>query len=154
LTSRRQSEIFEVFLAATLDRGRAYWWRPRGMSMAPAIHDGDRVLVAPVTASALRLGDVVKFWLGGGFCLHRLVRRGGAPAWFEFQGDRLRRRDPRVGPEAIIGVAVAVEHDGRVWRLDSRLARLRGLGRVVLMRLGSDEGGTWSRRYAGRGGWP
>lgn len=128
-----------MFLAATLDRGGSYWWRPRGMSMVPVIRDGERVLIGPARASALRIGDVVKFWLEGEFRLHRLVRRGGrGPDWFEFQGDTLRERDARVGPEAIIGVAVAVEREGQVRRLDSRGARLRGLGKVVLMRLRSD----------------
>jgi hypothetical protein len=154
LTPARFSVIFEVFTEATLDRGLAYWWRPRGMSMAPAIREGDRVLVAPVRKSSLQVGDVVKFWLDGAFCLHRLVRRGGATEWFEFQGDRLRAADPRVGPEAIIGRAVAVERAGRQWRLDSLPARLRGWGQAALLRHRSDEGGAWSRRHSGRGGWP
>ena len=144
-----------MFIAATLDRGLGYWWLPRGMSMVPAIRAGDRVLIAPVKASALRIGDVVKFWLEGEFRLHRLVRRGGrGPAWFEFQGDTLTAPDARVGPDAIIGVAVAVERNGRVQRLDSLPARLRGLGRVAVIRLRSGRGGAWRRRCGGRSGWP
>ena len=143
-------------MAATLDRGLAYWWRPRGLSMVPAIRDGDRVLIAPVKVSALRLGDVVKFRLNGGFRLHRLVCRGHSREgdWFEFQGDTLTAPDARVGPDAIVGVAVAVERNGRVQRLDSLPARLRGLSRVAVKRLRSGRGGAWWRRCGGRSGWP
>lgn len=111
--------------------------------MAPAIRDGDRVLVAPVRTSSLQVGDVVKFWLDGAFCLHRLVRRSDGGDWFEFQGDRLRAPDPRVSPAAIIGRAVAIERAGRQWRLDSLPARVLARGRAALLRLRPDEGGAW-----------
>ena len=145
-----------MFAAVTLERGRVYWWRPRGLSMAPTIRDGDRVLIAPVTATSLRLGDVVKFWLEGELRLHRLIRRGSSPdgAWLEFQGDRLTQPDPHVRPTAVIGIARAVERDGRLRRLDSLPARLVALVRVGVARVRTDRGGRWSRTGGGWGRGP
>ena len=103
--------IFEEFRKETLARGLPYWWRPRGLSMAPAINDGDRVLVAPAAPESLRPGEIVKFRVEGAFVMHRLVRRGrrkdGART-FVFRGDNAPAEDPPVTAEAIIGRAVAV----------------------------------------------
>lgn len=151
MTPLRRSLILKMFVGVMVERGLAYWWRPRGLSMAPTIRDGDRVLIAPVPATSLRLGDVVKFWLEGELRLHRLIRRGSSPdgAWLEFHGDRLTEPDPRVRPAAVIGIARAVERDGHLRRLDSLPARLAALARVVAARLGTDRGGRWSTRRSG-----
>lgn len=129
LTRKQKKVIFEVFAAETLSRGRAYWWRPRGYSMAPVVCDGERVLVAPVDPQQLRVGDVVKFVTPGGFRMHRLIwrsRRPGGALEFGFQGDNAGTPDPPVIASQIVGVAVAVERRGRIERLDSWFARWQG----------------------------
>jgi Peptidase S24-like len=125
----RRAAIFAAVTSATLERGVPYWWRPRGVSMVPVVHDGDRVLIAPATPDRLRPGDVVKFTLDGEFRLHRLVRRvsvASAGQRFELQGDNAASPDPLVAAAAIVGIAVAVERAGRVRRLDTPWARARG----------------------------
>jgi Peptidase S24-like len=145
-----------MFVGVMVERGLAYWWRPRGLSMVPTIRDGDRVLIAPVPATSLRLGDVVKFWLEGELRLHRLIRRGSSPdgPWLEFHGDRLTEPDSRVRPAAVIGIARAVEREGHLRRLDSLPARLAALARVGVTRVRTDRGGRWSRTGGGRGRGP
>ena len=128
MTARREA-IFSAFLGATLARGIPYWWRPRGFSMRPAIADGDRVLIAPARPERLRVGDIVKFRIGDELRMHRLVRRSppDGPGEFVFRGDSGDSEDT-VRRNDIIGLAVAVERNGRLRRLDSTLAR--GLGWV------------------------
>jgi len=129
--------MFDVFVDATLARGRAYWWRPRGFSMTPAVRDGDRVLIGPASADRLRIGDIVKVRGGGGFTLHRLVRRwrGADGGWrLELQGDNVAVPDAPVDAAALVGVALAVERDGRWRRLDTRRARLCGWLKAMKLR--------------------
>jgi DNA-binding beta-propeller fold protein YncE len=133
LTGRRRDVIFEEFYRETLARGLSYWWRPRGLSMAPAIHDGDRVLVAPASPESLRSGEIVKFRIEGAFVMHRLVRRSrrqDGALTFVFRGDNAPHDDPPVTAEAIIGRAVAVERDGHRRRLDSGFELWRGRLRI------------------------
>lgn len=112
--------------------------------MAPTICDGDRVMMAPVDPRRLRTGDIVKFKAPDGFRMHRLVRksRKAGGAWgFVFQGDNSPAPDSPVDPSRIIGAAVAVEHHGRITRLDTWSARfawrLRMLKRWVREQLWS-----------------
>ena len=122
MTARREA-IFSAFLDATIGRGIPYWWRPRGFSMSPAIADGDRVLIAPVHPDRMRVGDIVKFRVGNELRMHRLVRRSppAGPVEFIFRGDSGDSEDA-VRRDDIIGLAVAVERNGRLRRLDSILA--------------------------------
>src|SRR5207245_3122608 len=134
LILRRRDVIFEEFRKETLARGIPYWWRPRGLSMAPTIDDGDRVLVAPAAPESLRPGDIVKFRAQGAFVMHRLVRfdrsEDGART-FVFRGDNAPTTDPPVTAAAIIGRAVAVERHGVQRRLDSRFELWRGRLKII-----------------------
>ena len=60
-----------------------------GVSMEPALRPGDIVIVQPVSAESLRVGDIVRFRDGSTTILHRLVEiRGSGPDWeFLTQGD-------------------------------------------------------------------
>ena len=127
----RHTRIFAAFLDSTLARGISYWWRPRGFSMEPAIRDGDRVLIAPVEPDRLRVGDVVKYRVGDELRMHRLVKHisHAGDHLFVFRGDRGTSEDT-VPAGAVIGLALAVERNGDVLRLDSPTdhwrIRLRG----------------------------
>lgn len=81
-------------------------------SMAPALRRDDVVRIAPLAAKELRIGDIVLLEAGEVYRVHRLVwRRGG----WRTRGDALRRLDPPVDPDMILGRAVAVRRDG-IWR--------------------------------------
>ncbi|MCJ7706855.1 MAG: signal peptidase I, partial [Anaerolineales bacterium] len=60
-----------------------------GVSMEPALRPGDIVIVRPVSAESLRVGDIVRFREGRTTILHRLVEiRGSGPdREFLTQGD-------------------------------------------------------------------
>lgn len=134
LTDPRKRAILELFLSETVAQGRAYWWRPRGLSMAPVVRDGDRVLVGAADQSRLRAGDIVKFEAPDGFRLHRLIRRSrraDGALEFGFQGDNSPTPDPPVDSSQIVGVALAVDRWGRIERLDTWRARFRGRLRIV-----------------------
>lgn len=129
LTGQRKRVIFNLFVGETLGRGLRYWWRPRGFSMAPTICDGDRVMMAPADPGRLRTGDIVKFEAPDGFRMHRVIwksRRGDGTSVLGFQGDNSPAPDPPVDPSRIVGVAVAVERNGQIERLDTWPVRFRG----------------------------
>ncbi len=134
LTRFRKRAIFELFFDETLNRGRGYWWRPRGFSMVPLVQDGDRVLVVPVDPRELRIGDIVKFRAQDGFGMHRLIwrsRKTDGTLEFGFQGDNAPVLDPPIPSSHIVGLAVAVERRGKVQRLDTVWARLSGRLKIL-----------------------
>ena len=79
-----------------------------GGSMAPAISVGSAVVVEPVAAADLRVGDVVSLRSGPQRAIftHRITRvaqRDGA-TWIETQGDANATADPSLSPaSAVIG---------------------------------------------------
>jgi hypothetical protein len=84
--------------------------------MAPALLDGDVVVVAPAAPAGLRVGDVV-CWEEppGRLFLHRVVGRAGGD--LIAKGDALAYLD-MVPAAAVLGRAVARERGGRARRLD------------------------------------
>jgi hypothetical protein len=85
--------------------------RVRGGSMVPTLRPGDELLVAPVTARALRLGDWVLVRGAQGGFVHRYVGRRGDQLLTK--GDAHRALDPSWPPEAVMGRVVEVTREGR-----------------------------------------
>lgn len=85
--------------------------RVNGISMSPLLQTGDYVIVEPVLASALRVGDVIAFRYNRDTITHRIVSR--TPQGFLTLGDNFRKLDPLVVPEMILGRVSAVEKNGR-----------------------------------------
>jgi hypothetical protein len=98
--------------------------------MLPAVLDGDVVLVAPVAPDAVRVGDIICGEMPPDrLLLHRVVRR--TPEGFVTKGDALAHtEDVRHGQ--LLGRAVRLERRGRVVRLDTVRARLRGRATAAL----------------------
>lgn len=120
-----------------LGRGHACWWRPRGSSMWPAIRDGERILIAPVSAAELRIGDIVQYVVPEGTRVHRLLerRRASDGRWtFVLVGDNDDASPDAVTAAEVVGRAVAVEREGRVIRLDALGARARGWLKIARRR--------------------
>ena len=88
--------------------------RVSGQSMAPALLDGDEIVVVRSRrdgAEAL-LGDLVVLDLpGAGLVVHRLLWRGRSVV--RTRGDATRRMDAPAPRESILGRVVAVSRDGR-----------------------------------------
>ena len=80
--------------------------RPRGHSMSGKVNDGDRVTLAPVDPTTLKVGDIVLVRVHGADYLHLIKaidrtrflignNRDGVNGW--------------VGPHAIYGIATTIE---------------------------------------------
>jgi hypothetical protein len=82
--------------------------------MVPAIHDGDRVLVAHGCAG-VRRGDVVVFRLDGLLIAHRVLHIKDSADGIKFitKGDNAGQVDPHVRPREIVGQVRAIERDGQ-----------------------------------------
>jgi hypothetical protein len=113
-----------ALFAELLRRGEPVRFRARGASMSPSVRHGDIVRIAPAGLGALRLGDVVCYEpASGGLALHRVCSVG--PHAVAVRGDALAYRET-VEPIRVLGALVAVERAGRILRLDTPAARLRG----------------------------
>ena len=102
-----------------------------GDSMRPLIRRGrDHVTIVPIDR-AVRKGDVVLFCGGPGrFVVHRVCKINGDRV--QTLGDNCMAPDAWMPMEAVWGIVVKMERDGRRYRMDSRAARAFGL---IWMRL-------------------
>ena len=106
--------------------------------MTPVICDRDRILVAPVGATALRIGDIAQYRLPSGVRVHRLIGRRTTPAGealLVFAGDNSDDPPDVVEGTTVEGRVVAVQSGGRLRRLDSWTARSLGFVKLVKHRL-------------------
>jgi signal peptidase len=120
----------------------------RSGSMTPALSTGDLVVVRPVDAAALHVGDIATYReQSGSLVTHRVVAVAGSGTnrTFTFQGDANASADPEPVPAAAV--------QGRVWftvpylgTLRARLAEARpavvvggvlALGGYALVQFGS-----------------
>jgi hypothetical protein len=122
-----------------LGRGKPFRFEARGSSMYPAIRDGDLVTVAPLPGPGPRTGDVVAFVHPGtgGVRIHRVV--AAADGRWVLKGDNALGFDGALDREAILGLVVRLERDGRRRRLGpplrsavlARLSRSKWFTRIV-----------------------
>ncbi|HXH05841.1 MAG TPA: S24/S26 family peptidase, partial [Vicinamibacterales bacterium] len=105
---RRDTAWFARLVASLLASGRAVRFRAEGDSMAPAIEDGDDVIVAPVADPAP--GDILLCRSGDRLVVHRLIASEGSDGARRFilQGDAVPRPDPPVDRADVLGRVVGV----------------------------------------------
>jgi signal peptidase I len=97
--------------------------------MLPFLLDGDVLVVRPVAAAGVRIGDVLCYEPpSGGLCLHRVVAR--KERGFVTRGDALSYVED-VPETAVLGVVTARERRGRSAALDTR--RARGQARLIAL---------------------
>ena len=126
--------MFEQILRALLDEGKAARFRASGTSMAPAIRNGEEVVVE--RGGPLRKGDVVLFREPASqrMLAHRIVAIG--PDGVLLRGDAAETCEGPVDPSMIVGRVIGVDRDGKVHPLDTFRIRLHLLARRVRMGLG------------------
>jgi len=102
-------------------------FRARGASMQPLVRDGDVVLVRPVAARAVRVGDVVLFKSSPEHVVvHRVIRRSGDQNGYAFQvkGDSLSRPDAVIAEAQVFGRVDSIDREGLHIDMNRPLMRL------------------------------
>jgi len=139
------SAAFAELSTALLRAGKAVRFQARGTSMRPLVRDGDVLLVRPVDATTVQLGDVVLCSSEPGRAVvHRVVRKLGGRAGLRFvlQGDQVAQPDGLVAAAQVYGRVAAIERAGAHIAMGEPAMRL--LGGLVVLR---------SRWNLGRGRW-
>jgi hypothetical protein len=107
-----------------LDGGRPVSFEVLGESMRPTLLPGDRITLAPTETRNLRVGSLVACRGAGSLVVHRFL--GFLPdGYLKTAGDAVNHRDAPVPPDALLGVVVGVERDGKTF--SPRTGRLEAL---------------------------
>ena len=127
------AQNLEALSTDTIRLGGSITFIARGHSMRPAILDGDRVEVGPVSGAGWRLGDVALARGAQGLILHRIATLGEGPqgAWVELAADATREQRERLPVASLIGRLTSPQrahpHRGLLRRLFRRLLQqIRG----------------------------
>jgi signal peptidase I len=128
---------FVDVLTEILRQGRQVRFHATGMSMIPAIREGEAITVVAAPPTKIRRRDVILYRSKRGVIAHRVVRvrRDGEGCVFITRGDASVTSDEPVDASAVLGRVVAVERGGRTVHLTGRQTRLVGavLGRAVYL---------------------
>ena len=125
---RNDAGLFLEVSRQLLAQGVSVRFRAGGASMQPAIADGDAVVFAPVSAGAVRPGDVVLYCRGLRSIAHRVVRISRAKpnvTALLLRGDATEACDPPVRPQDVLGRVIAVEPGACRTQVRGLLAGLR-----------------------------
>jgi hypothetical protein len=132
---------FRLLVCDMLRRGYSVRFDANGTSMVPTISDGEILMVEPVDAKGVQLGDVVLCDLGPRLVAHRLVRKRSVKTnvdpthVFCVRGDASGASVDQVDGSRIVGRVQSVERNGTRRAIPrvgpSRCARL-----LVLLRRG------------------
>jgi signal peptidase I len=113
---------FGDLAAELLARGVTVRFRAAGRSMLPTLHDGDCLIVAPVSPREVAVGDVVLCEGRRGPVAHRVAAveaAAGGRARFVLRGDASLENDPPIDEAHLRGRVVALERGGRRWPIAS-----------------------------------
>jgi hypothetical protein len=116
---------FSAVCRDLLSSGVAVRFQAFGNSMRPTIRDGEEIDVAPIRGISLRPGDIAMYaTFDGREVCHRFLRqrRDGK---LVFRGDAAWAEEDLVEPSRVLGIALAVQRNGKRRRLRGRAARLR-----------------------------
>ncbi|MBI5305266.1 MAG: hypothetical protein HY868_24255 [Chloroflexi bacterium] len=100
-------------------------------SMLPLLAPGDAVIVQPLAARAVRVGDIIVHPVNHVWLAHRLIERRviAGEDWFVTKGDNQPVEDRAWQPGSYEGVVGARARDGRIKHL--RSTRIRILFQVI-----------------------
>jgi hypothetical protein len=119
--------------------------------MQPLLRDGDCLLVQPVQARRIRVGDVVLCSTQADCIVaHRVLRRLPGPDGYTFlvQGDQVAQPDGWIPQRQVYGRVTAIERAG-VHIYLNRLV-MRALSLLAVLRSSGHFGWTWSFRVIWR----
>lgn len=107
-----------------------------GQSMHPFIKDGSQVMIAPVCATEIRIGDIIAFVDDNGdnrtLVCHRVVGRlwRNGELFLREKGDNGRRLTI-VPAKEVLGKVISIERDGKQINLEDSIQRMLGFGRAI-----------------------
>jgi len=113
-----------------LTRGGSFSFRARGFSMVPFIQDGDFLIIEPVKASNLDIGDVAFYRFGRDrLVAHRVIGREmrKEKEILIMRGDSNTGYDDRVHAEQVLGRVVSVQRGKKLICMDGGPRRLMAL---------------------------
>lgn len=115
-TSRgRSGELFSAAVDSLIDAGLSVRFRAGGRSMSPTIRDGEYLIVAPVYAAQVAIGDIVFCQMRRGPIAHRVCAIEARPddgPRFMLYGDASLDGDLPVTAQQLRGQVVGVERSG------------------------------------------
>jgi signal peptidase I len=136
------TDLFSDMIEETLNRDHSIRFRAPGDSMYPTICDGDVVIVMPIDAGSITIGDIILYRHRSGVTAHRVMRilkrskRNSRSALqgpqdrsssetleFILRGDAAINDDAPVSSEQILGKVVSIERNGR--RIDPYCLRIK-----------------------------
>jgi hypothetical protein len=128
-----EGALFGDLAAQLLEQGVTVRFRAAGRSMLPTVHDGDCLIVAPISPREVAVGDVVLCEGRRGPVAHRVAAIeaiAGGRSRFVLRGDASLEDDAPIDEAHLRGRVVALERDGRRTPLGARPA-------AVALRLGA-----------------
>ena len=131
--TKHDSRTFAAFCEELLSRGHRMRFRAQGASMRPNIIENDAVIVAPVSDSAVRQGDVLLTQGESGLKVHRVVQQNLSAGTFVTRGDSGQENDPPICTS--LGRVIAVERGGRTITTLGRASRITAKLNSALLRL-------------------
>ena len=126
---------FTRLAAGVIEGGDALRFRAHGSSMTPAIQDGDLLTVEPLSADRLRIGDIALYRTAlDTLIAHRVCLRFPRSSHpLRAAGDADPKCLERVADTDILGRAIQLERDGKVFRLNTRLPAIGAATRIILV---------------------
>ena len=94
-------------------------------SMEPTFHAGERVKIRPLEENEPKRGQILAYYRGI-LTTHRYLGSGIC------RGDNMLSADPPISLEDIVGIAIAVEREGRLRPLRSRMPLASRIHRLML----------------------
>jgi signal peptidase I len=123
------STVFAGLSADILQQGKSLRFRAHGARMQPLVRDGDCLLVQPVEAGQVRVGDVVLCSSQADHVVvHRVLRRQPGPQGYAFlvQGDQVAQPDGWIPQARVYGRVTALERAGITINMYRPLAKVLG----------------------------
>jgi hypothetical protein len=146
--TRCPQQLFIDISTELLRRGQSVRFRAPGLSMHPAIKEGETITVVPISSFNIKHGDILLYLTGKKVIAHRVVRiereksdfathsKALNPQLiFTLRGDASPTSDDPVEAQKVLGKVVSVERLGRKIDLYSRKARMFRLAYTWASRL-------------------
>jgi hypothetical protein len=105
------TKIFGDLSRAVLSNGFKLRFQARGLSMAPAVRDGEILVVQRASADELFAGDIILFAEGDSFKAHRLVKVDRRKNLLLTQADAGIGPATEIQASALMGLVIAKEVD-------------------------------------------